>query len=126
MSYVHNIEEESLANTNFRKVLYTDQNLQLVVMSLLPQEEIGEETHNDLDQFIRVEAGVGKAVLEGIEHPLRDGDVVIVPKGTLHNIINTSAELPLKLYTIYAPPQHPDGKIHATKAEADADEHDHI
>ena len=126
MSYVHNIEEESLANTNFRKVLYTDQNLQLVVMSLLPQEEIGEETHNDLDQFIRVEAGVGRAVLQGQEHPLRDGDVVIVPKGTLHNIINTSAELPLKLYTIYAPPQHAEGTVHKTKAEADADENDHI
>jgi len=124
--FVTNIEEETLANDYFRKVLYTDERVQLVVMSLLPGEDIGAEVHQ-LDQFIRVEAGEGKAVLDGVEHAISDGFAVIVPKGTLHNIINTSAEVPLKLYTVYAPPNHVDGTIHKTKADAEADEeHDHF
>lgn len=115
--YIANIEDLTIQNEFFRKVLYTDTRLQLVVMSLRPGEDIGMETH-DLDQFIRVEAGEGKAVLDGEEHVLRDGSVVIVPQGTEHNIINTSSEYPLKLYTLYAPPEHKDGTVHATKAEA--------
>ena len=93
-------------------------------MSLLPNEDIGEEVHL-LDQFVRVEKGEGKAVLDGKETPLKDGDVVVIPKGTRHNIINVSSVNPLKLYTIYAPSQHPAGTIHKTKAEAEADEEDH-
>lgn len=123
--YIANIEELSLQNDNFRKVLYTDARMQLVVMSLLPNEDIGEEVHS-LDQFIRVEQGVGKSVLDGEEQNLADGSVVIIPAGTRHNIINTSSTDPLKLYTLYAPPHHKDGVIHKTKAEAEADEDDHF
>ncbi len=123
--YVVNIEQESLANENFRKVLYTDERVQLVVMSLVPGEEIGEEVHQ-LDQFIRVETGEGKAVLGGVEHVLTDGSAVVVPKGTLHNIINTSSDKPMKFYTIYAPPNHKDGTVHATKADAERDEGEHF
>lgn len=123
--FVENIERASLENENFRKVLYTDERLQLVVMSLLPKEDIGMEVH-ELDQFIRVEAGEGKAVLNSVEHTLCDGSVVIVPQGTSHNIINTSATKPLKLYTLYAPPNHKDGTVHKTKADADADEGEHF
>jgi len=119
--YVANIEELTLANENFRKVLYTDAKLQLVVMSLRPGEDIGEEEHQ-LDQFIRVEKGEGKSVLNGQESALKDGSVVIIPQGVRHNIINTSSTEPLKLYTLYAPPNHKDGTIHKTKAEAEADE----
>ncbi len=119
--YVTNIEKDSLANEYFRKVLYTDERLQLVVMSLLPGEDIGMEVHT-LDHFIRVEKGEGKAVLDGEEHALSDGSIVVVPSGTNHNIINTSDANPMKLYTLYAPPNHRDGVIHKTKAEAEADE----
>jgi mannose-6-phosphate isomerase-like protein (cupin superfamily) len=119
--YVTNIEADSLANDNFRKVLYTDARLQLVVMSLLPNEDIGEEVHQ-LDQFIRVEKGEGKTVLNGVETALQDGSVVIVPAGVRHNIVNTSATEPMKLYTLYAPPNHKHGTIHKTKADAEADE----
>lgn len=119
--FVINIEKASLENEYFRQVLYTDKNTQLVVMSLKPGEEIGAEVHK-LDQFIRCEAGEGKAILDGIEHKISDGFAVIVPMGTLHNIINTSADKPMKLYTLYAPPNHRDGVIHKTKAEAEADE----
>ncbi len=124
--YTVNIEAESLANEYFRKVLYTDTHVQLVVMSLKPLEEIGAETHQ-LDQFIRVEAGEGKAILNGVEHEIKDGFAIVVPQGTLHNIINTSSDKPMKLYTVYAPPNHIDGTIHKTKADAEADEsHDHF
>lgn len=116
--YVANIEQEALANENFRKVLYTDERVQLVVMSLLPNEDIGEEVHQ-LDQFIRIEAGEGKSVLDREESVLKDGSVVIIPAGTKHNIVNTSAAAPLKLYTLYAPPNHPPGTVHATKADAE-------
>lgn len=119
--YSANIEDISLTNEHFRKVLYTDDRLQLVVMSLLPNEDIGEEVHQ-LDQFIRVEKGVGKAVLDGEELIIQDGSVVIVPQGTKHNIVNTSSTEQLKLYTLYAPPNHPEGTVHKTKAEAEAAE----
>lgn len=122
MFFIPNIEEETIANDYFRKVLYTDPRLQLVVMSLLPEEEIGTETH-DLDQFIRIESGFGKAIVNGEVHELSDGSVVIIPKGNEHNIVNTSKSDKLKLYTIYAPAEHPPGTIHATKADADAAEH---
>lgn len=118
--FVTDIEKESLANDYFRKVLYTDEHIQLVVMALKPSEDIGAETHT-LDQFLRVEAGEGKAVLDGVEYPIKDGSVVIVPAGTLHNIVNLSAEKPMKLYTLYAPPDHRPGTVHKTKADAQAD-----
>ena len=123
--FVTNIEKESEENNYFRKVLYTDERVQLVVMSLLPSEEIGAEVH-ELDQFIRVEEGEGNAVLDGVEHELRAGYAIVVPKGAMHNIINTSSEKPMKLYTVYAPPNHKDGTIHKTKAEAEADEGEHF
>ena len=119
--YITNIEKYSLENEYFRRVLYTDDRLQLVVMSLKPNEDIGEETHQ-LDQFIRVESGEGKAVIDGEEHVLANGSVVIIPSGTKHDIINTSSEKTLKLYTLYAPPNHKDGTILKTKAEAEAAE----
>lgn len=120
------IEAETLSNTNFRKVLFTGAHSQLVVMSLLPSEDIGMEVHANVDQFFRFEAGEGKAILNGEETLFKANDVVIIPAGTNHNIINTSTTEPLKLYTIYSPANHPDGTIHATKAEAMADEHDHV
>ena len=120
-----NIEELSIDNDYFRKVLYTDDRLQLVVMSLKPREEIGEEVHQ-LDQFIRIEKGEGTAILDGEENELSDGSVVIVPHGTKHNIINTSSVLPLKLYTLYAPPNHKPGTVHKTKKDAEADTKDHF
>lgn len=123
--YITNIEARSLGNTDFRQVLYTAQNCQLVVMSLKPNEDIGEEVH-DLDQFIRCEAGVGKAILDGVEHDIKDGFIVLVPAGTKHNLINTSADTALKLYTLYAPPNHKDGTVHHTKKDAEADEEEHF
>jgi len=123
--YVTNIEKDAVENEYFRKVLYTDRRVQLVVMSLLPNEEIGAEVHQ-LDQFIRVESGEGSAILDGIAHEIKDDFAIVVPKGTLHNIINTSSEKPLKLYTVYTPPNHKDGTIHKTKADAEADEGEHF
>jgi mannose-6-phosphate isomerase-like protein (cupin superfamily) len=123
--YSTNIEDESLKNTYFRRVLFTTKRTQLVVMALRPGEEIGLETHDDVDQFIRVEAGEGKAILDGEEHRLADGSAVVIPAGTEHNVVNTSRSEPLKLYTIYTPPEHPDGTVHETKAEADAYEARH-
>ncbi len=120
--YITNIEKDSEENENFRRVLYTDERLQLVVMTLKPNEDIGEETH-ELDQFIRVEQGEGKSVLDGESHDISDGFAVIIPSGTKHNIINTSSVKNLHLYTLYAPPNHKDGTVHATKADAEADEH---
>jgi len=118
--YVANIEKETEENENFRKVLYTAKFSQLVVMALKPMEEIGEETHT-LDQFIRIEKGTGKAILDDVEHELGDGSAVVVPAGTKHNFVNTSETEPMKLYTIYSPPEHRDGTVHATKADAQAD-----
>jgi mannose-6-phosphate isomerase-like protein (cupin superfamily) len=121
--YHTDIEKKSLENTYFREVLFTAPHSQLVVMALKSGEDIGLETHPDTDQFIRVEAGQGKAVLDGKEYALKDGSAIVIPSGTEHNILNTSATAPLKLYTIYSPPEHPDGTIHKTKAEAEAYEH---
>lgn len=123
--YHTNIEARTLENGFFREVLYTGPNSQLVVMSLEPGEEIGTETHPDTDQFFRVEAGTALAVLDGQEYELEDGSALIIPAGVQHNLTNTSATGRLKLYTIYTPPQHPDGTVHKTKAEADAAEHAH-
>jgi mannose-6-phosphate isomerase-like protein (cupin superfamily) len=117
--YITNIEKLSLENENFRKVLYTAQNSQLVLMSLLPGEEIGEEVH-DVDQFFRVEKGTGKAILNGISHELSDGSVVVIPVGTKHNIVNTGSDS-LKMYSLYMPPHHRDGVVHQTKADGESD-----
>lgn len=114
-----NIEKDTLENNNFRKVLYTAKHLQLVLMSLNVGEEIGEETHHDNDQFFRFESGTGKCVIDGNEYQVTDGDVIIIPAGAKHNIINTDRTLALKMYTIYAPPHHRDGIVRATKEEAE-------
>lgn len=116
------IENETLSNTNFRKVLFTGAHSQLVVMSLLPNEDIGMEVHGNVDQFFRFESGQGKAILNGEEIIFKADDVVIIPAGTNHNIINTSETEPLKLYTIYSPANHPEGTVHATREEAMAAE----
>lgn len=117
MHYLKNIEDETLKNEYFRKVLYTDPRFQLVLMSIPPGQDIGLETH-DLDQFIRIEAGEGHAVINGEEFPLSDGSALVIPKGASHNVVNTSPTEALKLYSIYAPAQHPAGTIHHTKEEA--------
>ena len=123
--YHANIEQETLANTNFRKVLFTGAHSQLVVMCLQPNEDIGTEVHPNVDQFFRFEEGEGKAILNGEEITFKADDVLIVPAGIEHNIINTSLTSALKLYTIYSPANHPDGTIHTTKAEAIAAEAGH-
>lgn len=120
--YSIDIEKKTVDNTYFREVLFTAPNLQLVVMTLKPGEEIGMETHDKGDQFFRVEAGEGEAILDGKTHKLTDGSIVIIPEKVEHNIINTSADKDLKVYTIYTPPEHRDGVVHKTKAEADADD----
>jgi mannose-6-phosphate isomerase-like protein (cupin superfamily) len=120
--YVTNIEQATKENENFRRVLYTAKHSQLVLMSLKPGEEIGEEVHDNIDQFFRIDAGEGKAIIEGEEHDLENGDAIVIPSGTKHNIINTSVDEPLKIYTIYSPPNHRDGVIHATKEEAETDD----
>lgn len=117
--YVHNIEKLSFENENFRKVLYTSNNGQLVLMSLHEGEDIGEEIH-DVDQFLRIEKGTGTTILNDVSHDISDGTAIVVPAGTKHNIINTGSE-PMKLYSLYMPPHHRDGVIHTTKAEAEAD-----
>jgi mannose-6-phosphate isomerase-like protein (cupin superfamily) len=117
--YVRNIESIATSNVDFRRVLYTAKYSQLVVMSLLPLEEIGEETHK-LDQFFRVEDGAGEVVIEGTRTPISSGFAIIVPAGTKHNIVN-SGDAPLKLYTLYSPPNHRDGVVHHTRDEATKD-----
>jgi len=119
--YKDNIEKLTLANSDFRHVLYTGKHCQLVLMSLKPKEEIGMEVHTDNDQFFRFEAGEGKVVIDGNEYSVGDGDAVIVPSGAQHNVINVSDTAELKLYTIYSPAHHQDGVVRATKAEAEAD-----
>jgi mannose-6-phosphate isomerase-like protein (cupin superfamily) len=123
--YVTDIERRTLENEYFREVLFTAPHSQLVVMSLRPGEEIGMETHDDVDQFIRFEAGKGKVVLNGREQAVEDGSAVVIPAGTGHNVVNTSASEALKLYSIYTPPEHPDGTVHRTKAEAEEYEKTH-
>jgi mannose-6-phosphate isomerase-like protein (cupin superfamily) len=123
MEYVGPIEKQTLENPYFRQVLFTGKHAQLVVMCLGPGEEIGDEVHRNVDQFFRIEQGEGKFVFnEKQERMVRDGDAVVVPAGTYHNVINTSKTVPLKLYTIYSPPNHPDGTVHKTRAEAEAAE----
>jgi mannose-6-phosphate isomerase-like protein (cupin superfamily) len=120
--YVTNIEEDTVTNHDFRRVLFTGPNTQLVLMTLQPGEDIGLETHDGHDQFIRVEAGTGVVLLEGKESALEDGSAVVIPAGTEHNVVNTSDDEPLRLYTLYSPPEHPDGTVHRTKQEAEAAE----
>ena len=124
--YVVDIENKTLQNDYFREVLFTAPYSQLVVMSLNPGEEIGTETHNNVDQFFRVDAGEGKVVLSGEETLIKNGFAIVVPAGVEHNVINTSSSEKMKLYTIYSPAQHKDGTIHKTKVEAMADEEDHV
>lgn len=119
-----NIEEATLANNNFRQVLYSAKHCQLVLMSLLPQEEIGSEIHQDNDQFFRFEQGEGKCIIDDNEYLVRDGSAIIVPAGARHNIINTSTTDSLKLYTIYSPAHHKNGLAHSTKQEAEEREED--
>ncbi|MCW5961990.1 MAG: cupin domain-containing protein [Pyrinomonadaceae bacterium] len=119
-----NIETDTIENNNFRKVLYSAKHLQLVLMSLKVGEEIGEEVHYDNDQFFRFESGFGKCIVEGNEYSVKDGDVLIVPAGANHNVINTDGEQELKLYTIYAPSHHKDGIVRATKEEAEQNDED--
>lgn len=125
VGYVDNIEELTLKNNNFREVLHTGAYSQLVVMCLKPGEDIGEEVHDNVDQFFRVEAGVGKIVMNGEEMEVRDGSAIVVPAGTKHNLHNTSATEDLKLYTIYSPANHPAGTKHVTRADAMAAESEH-
>ncbi len=122
--YVGPIERTTEKNHHFRNVLFTGQYLQLVVMCLQPEEEIGNEVHPDVDQFFRIERGKAKFIFNGEEeHLVGAGDAVVVPAGTHHNVINASATKHVRLYTIYSPPQHAAGTVHKTKAEAEADEH---
>lgn len=117
IGYKANIEELTRANTYFRQVLYTGLHAQLVLMTLKAGEEIGMEVHPTVDQFFRFEVGQGKVTIAGVDYAVKDGDVAIVPAGAMHNVVNTGSE-DLKLYTIYSPPNHPEGTIHKTKAEA--------
>ena len=119
--YVANIETETKNNNNFRKILYTAKNSQLVVMSLLPGEDIGEEIH-ELDQFIRIEVGQGQAILDGVTHQVVDDFAIVIPAGMKHNVINTGQEV-MKLYTLYSPPEHRHDVVHVTKADAEVEEH---
>lgn len=122
-AYVTNIEKQTLDNTYYRKVLYTGKALQLVVMTLKVGEDIPLEVHEDHDQFIRVEEGEARVIVDEKEHVLHDDDIVVIPAGAKHHVINASSEKELKLYTLYAPPEHAPGTVHQTKAEADAAEH---
>lgn len=119
--FVHDIEKLTTDNADFRRVVYTGKYLQLVLMTLQPGDEIGAEVHEDHDQFFRIEEGSGEVVIDGKTHQVEDDDAVVVPAGARHNVINTG-EGPLKLYTLYGPPEHREGVVHATKAAADASE----
>jgi mannose-6-phosphate isomerase-like protein (cupin superfamily) len=121
--YVGGIEKQALENVYFRQVLFTAKYTQLVVMCLRPGEDIGDEVHSDVDQFFRIEQGEAKFVFnEKEERLVYPGDAVVVPAGTYHNVVNASKTAMLKLYTLYSPPNHPDGTVHKTKAEAEAAE----
>jgi mannose-6-phosphate isomerase-like protein (cupin superfamily) len=117
--FIADIEELTEENRDFRRVLYTGKNLQLVLMAIEAGGEIGEEVHNDRDQFFRVEEGRGEVVIDGHRSKIKDDDAIIVPAGARHNIVNTG-DKPLQIYTLYAPPEHRDGTVHLTKADADA------
>jgi mannose-6-phosphate isomerase-like protein (cupin superfamily) len=119
--FIEDIEKLTEENTDFRRVLYTGKNMQLVLMSLKPGDEIGAEVHEDRDQFFRVEQGKGEVMIDGKRTPVKADDAIIVPAGAEHNVVNTGTE-PLQLYTLYAPPEHKDGTVHVTKAQADAQE----
>lgn len=119
--YRAEIEKETRVNSDFRRVLYTGRHSQLVLMSLVPNEEIGMETHPDNDQFFRFESGQGKVIIDGNEYIVKDGDAVVIPAGAEHNVINTSTDQELKMYTIYSPAHHQDGVVRATKTAAEAD-----
>lgn len=123
--FVTNIEEDTLNNNDFRQVIFTAPHSQLVLMTLQVGEDIGSEVHDNVDQFFRIEKGTGKVIIAGEEYEIKDGFAIVIPAGTEHNVINTGSE-PLKLYTIYSPPNHPDGKVHHTKAEAMTDESDYV
>ncbi len=120
--YVENMEEATLANTDFRRVLYTGRNLQLVLMTLHPGDEIGEEVHEHIDQFFRVEEGRGTIYIDGVANPIEDDFAAIVPAGARHNVVN--GDEPLRLYTLYGPPEHKDGTVHRDKAQAERDHED--
>lgn len=119
-----NIEKDTLKNKNFRKVLYTGQHTQLVLMSLKPKEEIGLETHPENDQFFRFEGGKGRVEIDGNKYTVKDGDAVVIPAGAKHNVVNISATEDLKMYTIYSPPHHKDQIVRKTKEEAESNEED--
>ena len=124
--YVDDIERETLANGDFRRVVYTGKNLQLVLMTLPPGCDIGEEVHEDIDQFFRIEEGEGEIVIDGERHRVEDDFAVIVPAGARHNVINTG-DAPLRLYTIYGPPEHRDAVVHRDKDQAERDhDNDHF
>jgi len=120
-----NIEAETLDNTDYRRVLFTSVNNQLVVMNMPPNDELGMETHNDTAQFIRIESGAGKAIINGKEYELTDGSAIIIPKGTEHNVINTSDTNEMKLYTVYSPGVHNEGEVQQTKQDAEKGEQEH-
>lgn len=116
--FVVNIEEQTLNNEDFRRVLFTGPKSQLVLMSVAPADEIGSEIHKDIDQFIKIESGQGKAILDGMEYDISSGFAVLIPAGMEHNILNTSESEPIKIYTIYSPPEHKEGTVHHTRDEA--------
>ncbi len=121
--YVDDIQQATIDNEDFRRVLYTGKNLQLVLMTIASGEEIGEEVHDDRDQFFRIEGGSGEVVIDGKAHAIADDDAIIVPAGARHNVRNTG-DAPLKLYSIYGPPEHKDGVVHQDKAQAERDHDD--
>lgn len=123
-AFIGNIAEQTIRSTDFRRVLFTGGHLQLVLMTLLPGEEIGEEVHEHTDQFLRVEAGTGEVWIDGHSSPIEDDTAVVVPAGARHNVVNTGDQA-LKLYTLYAPPEHADGTIHRTRKDAVASERAH-
>jgi mannose-6-phosphate isomerase-like protein (cupin superfamily) len=125
VGFVERIEDMTLANDAFRRVVHTAPHSQLVLMCLEPLEDIGFETHGDIDQFFRIERGQGEVVLDGVSHPISAGSAVVVPAGTRHNLVNTSTTERLHLSTIYSPPAHRDGVVHRSKADAAADQDDH-
>ena len=117
--FIGNIETQTVENRDFRRVIYTGEHAQLVLMTLQPGEEIGEEVHEDTDQFFRVEKGTGEVVIDSQRSPIEDGTAILVPAGSRHNVMNTGAG-PLQVYTLYAPPHHEEGTVHHSKADADA------